>query len=177
MRIAADAEIAPRIYHIDEAARVVVMDFIEEKPVSSFPGSAHVLAHAVGAILGRVQATQPFARFIEYPEMVGRLWRWVCQTGLFAPDVLGPYSERLERIRETYFFDSEEAVSSHNDPVPRNVLFDGRRLWLIDWEAACRNDPLVDVGHRPRQFRALAGAGAGFAASMVLKLRAGRIRF
>ena len=35
--------------------------------------------------------------------------------------------------------------SSHNDPVPRNVLFDGERLWLIDWESAYRNDPLVDV--------------------------------
>jgi hypothetical protein len=36
-------------------------------------------------------------------------------------------------------------VSSHNDPVPANILFDGRRPWLIDWEWAYRNDPLVDV--------------------------------
>ena len=35
MRIAADAGIAPRIYHIDEAARVAVMDYIEEKPLST----------------------------------------------------------------------------------------------------------------------------------------------
>jgi hypothetical protein len=25
------------------------------------------------------------------------------------------------------------------------MLFDGERLWLIDWESAYRNDPLVDV--------------------------------
>jgi aminoglycoside phosphotransferase (APT) family kinase protein len=36
-------------------------------------------------------------------------------------------------------------VSSHNDPIPSNTLFDGERLWLIDWESAYRNDPLVDV--------------------------------
>lgn len=36
-------------------------------------------------------------------------------------------------------------VSSHNDSNPRNILFDGRRLWLIDWESAYRNDPLVDL--------------------------------
>jgi hypothetical protein len=36
-------------------------------------------------------------------------------------------------------------VSSHNDAVPNNILFDGRRLWLIDWESAYCNDPLVDV--------------------------------
>ena len=28
---------------------------------------------------------------------------------------------------------------------PANILFDGERLWLIDWETAYRNDPLVDV--------------------------------
>ena len=36
-------------------------------------------------------------------------------------------------------------VSSHNDPVPSNILFDGERLWLIDWELAYRSDPFVDV--------------------------------
>jgi Ser/Thr protein kinase RdoA (MazF antagonist) len=36
-------------------------------------------------------------------------------------------------------------VSSHNDPNARNTLFDGKRLWLIDWETAYRNDPLTDV--------------------------------
>jgi Ser/Thr protein kinase RdoA (MazF antagonist) len=36
-------------------------------------------------------------------------------------------------------------VSSHNDPNPRNILFDGTRLWLVDWETAGRNDPFIDV--------------------------------
>ncbi len=38
---------------------------------------------------------------------------------------------------------SADAVSNHDDPVPRNVLYDGQRLWLIDWESAYRNDSLV----------------------------------
>jgi hypothetical protein len=145
MRIAADAEIAPRVYHADEMSRVVVMDFIEEQPLNTFPGGPQALAQAVGALLANVQKTLPFPHFIAYPEMVGRLWWWVCQTGLFGPGVLDPCTERLEHIRETYVWDSAESVSSHNDPVPRNILFDGRRLWLIDWESAYRNDPLVDV--------------------------------
>ena len=58
MRIAADAGIAPRIYHIDETARVAVMDFIEEQPLSAFPGGPRALAQAIGEMLGRVQATR-----------------------------------------------------------------------------------------------------------------------
>ena len=145
MRIVAEEGIAPRLHHIDEGARVVVMDFIEEQPLSGFSGGPRGLAQALGEILGRVQATPPFPHFVEYPDIVSRLWVWVCRTGLFAPAVLDPYTERLASLREAYIWEPANLVSSHNDPVPRNILFDGKRLWLIDWEAAYRNDPLVDV--------------------------------
>ncbi|HJU17772.1 MAG TPA: phosphotransferase [Stellaceae bacterium] len=145
MRIAAEAGIAPRLYHFDAVARVAVMDFIEQRPLSAFPGGNCALANAIGEMLRHIQATPPFPRFVEYLDIVGRLWAWVCRTGLFAPGVLDPCTERLERIRETYVWDAARSVSSHNDPVPRNILFDGKRLWLIDWESAYRSDPLVDV--------------------------------
>jgi aminoglycoside phosphotransferase (APT) family kinase protein len=145
MRIAAEAGIAPRIHTINEASRVAVMDFIDEQPLQNYPGGAHALAQALGELLARVQATPPFPRFVEYPDIVARLWAHVCRTGLFAPGVLDTHTEHLARIRETYVWDPENSVSSHNDPLPRNILFDGKRLWLIDWESAYRNDPLVDV--------------------------------
>lgn len=145
MCIAAAAGIAPRIYHIDEVARIAVMDFIEEQPLKAFPGGPRALAQAMGEMLGRVQATPSFPRFVEYPNIVGDLWAYVRRTGLFASGVLDTHTERLERIREAYVWDSANSVSSHNDPVPRNILFDGERLWMIDWESAYRNDPLVDV--------------------------------
>jgi aminoglycoside phosphotransferase (APT) family kinase protein len=145
MRIAAQAGIAPKIYHIDESARVAVVDFIEERSLSAFPGGPPALAPAIGEMLRRVQTTPLFPKFVEYPDIVSRLWAWVCRTGLFAPGALDPYTERLESIREAYARHPASSVSSHNDFVRRNVLFDGERLWLIDWESAYRNDPLVDV--------------------------------
>jgi hypothetical protein len=145
MQIAADAGIAPMIHHIDESARVVVMDFIEEKPLVDFPGGPGALARDIGRLIGRVQATAPFPPFLDYPDMVQRLWHWVCQTGLFAAGVLDPCTDRLARICAALGRNPVHARSSHNDLVPRNVLFDGSRLWLIDWESAYRNHPLVDV--------------------------------
>jgi aminoglycoside phosphotransferase (APT) family kinase protein len=145
MRIAADAGIAPRIHAIDETSRVAVMDFIDEQPLQKYPGGPRALAQALGEVLARVQATTPFPRFVEYPDIVARLWAHVCRTGLFAPGVLDASTEHLARIREAYVRDPQNSVSSHNDPLPRNILFDGARLWMIDWESAYRNDPLVDV--------------------------------
>ena len=43
-------------------------------------------------------------------------------------------------------------MSAHNDINPRNVLFDGERLWLVDWELVFRNDPLADVANIANNF-------------------------
>jgi thiamine kinase-like enzyme len=39
-----------------------------------------------------------------------------------------------------------EIVFGHNDLLPANILDDGRRLWLVDWEYAGFNSPLFDLG-------------------------------
>jgi aminoglycoside phosphotransferase (APT) family kinase protein len=145
MRIAAEAGIAPRIHYVNEAARVAVTDFIERRPLHAYPGGPTALAQALGQVLARLQATPTFPHFVDYPDIVARLFAHVRRTGLFAAGLLDPHVERLGRIREAYVRGSDRLVSSHNDSIPSNILFDGERLWLIDWESAYRNDPLVDV--------------------------------
>ena len=145
MRIAAEAGIAPDIHYIDEAARVAVIDFIERQPLKTYPGGPRALAHALGELLSRVQATPVFPTFVNYPDIVARLFAHVRRTGLFAAGLLDAHVERLERLHKAYDAGLTRLVSSHNDPIPSNILFDGKRLWLIDWESAYRNDPLVDV--------------------------------
>jgi thiamine kinase-like enzyme len=39
-----------------------------------------------------------------------------------------------------------EIVFGHNDLLPANILDDGSRLWLVDWEYAGFNAPLFDLG-------------------------------
>jgi aminoglycoside phosphotransferase (APT) family kinase protein len=145
MRIAAEAGIAPRLHYLDADDRVAMMDFIEDRPLDTYPGGRRELARAIGAMLRELQALPLFPGFVDYPDIVDRLWTHVCGTGLFADGVLDAACRRLAQIREAYAPRAEEYVSSHNDVLPRNVLFDGQRLWLIDWESSYRNDPLVDL--------------------------------
>jgi thiamine kinase-like enzyme len=39
-----------------------------------------------------------------------------------------------------------EIVFGHNDLLPANLIDDGHRLWLVDWEYAGFNSPLFDLG-------------------------------
>lgn len=145
LRIAAEAGIAPKLHYCDPVARVAVIDFVEPRPLADFPGGPQALAGALGELLRRLQSTTVFPTFVDYPDIVTRLWAHVCRTGLFAPGVLDTANKRLAEIRQAYVWDRDRSVSSHNDSIPANILFDGERLWLIDWESAYRNDPLVDV--------------------------------
>jgi hypothetical protein len=143
--MAADAGLAPRLHHVDEANRVAVMDFVEPRPLRAYPGGRRALVETLGGLLARLQATPLFPYFVDYPDIVTRLFNHVRRTGLFAPGLLDAHAERLARLAEACDWPSVRWVSSHNDPVPQNILFDGERLWLIDWESAYRSDPLVDV--------------------------------
>jgi aminoglycoside phosphotransferase (APT) family kinase protein len=145
MRIAAEQGVAPRLHYLDVGDRVVMMDFIESRPLETYPDGAPGLARAIGAMLTKLQTAPLFPSFVHYPDIVNRLWAHVCRTGLFVDGLLDDASRHLAQIRDAYAPQADQYVSSHNDVLPRNVLFDGERLWLIDWESAYRNDPLVDV--------------------------------
>jgi len=141
---AAAAGIAPPLRHADEAARVAVTDFIATRPLHAYPGGPPALVQAVGAMLARLQTTGVFPQFMAYPDLVARLFAHVRRTGLFADGVLDAHAERLDSIRACLGTEAV-LVSGHRDLIPANLLFDGERLWLIDWESACATDPLVDV--------------------------------
>src|SRR3977135_764315 len=115
MRIAAEAGIAPQIHYIDETARVAVIDFIEQQPLKTYPGGPRALAQALGELLSRVQSTPVFPTFVNYPDIVARLFAHVRRTGLFAAGLLDAHVERLERLHQAYDAGLTSLVSSHND--------------------------------------------------------------
>jgi len=146
MRIAADAAIAPQLHHVDAEQGVSVMDFLTQRPLDEYPGGPPALCRDVSRLLRRLQESPAFpAPRASYSDLVGRLLSFVEASPVFANGLLGPHRAGFMRIREAYPWDAATLVSSHNDPNPRNILFDGERLWLIDWEASSCNDPLTDV--------------------------------
>jgi hypothetical protein len=169
MRIAADAGIAPRVHSIDENAGVAVIDFIAERPLKTFPGGPNALAQALGGMLRRLQATPPFPSFVEYPDIVARLWTHVCRTNLFAPGVLDPSTQRLAEISKAYVWKPEQSVSSHNDllppqPVVRRRAFVAGRLGVGLSQRSPRR-----YGDPAGQFRAVTGTGGGVVAGMAAR--------
>jgi Ser/Thr protein kinase RdoA (MazF antagonist) len=103
------------------------------------------MVRALGALIARVQATPSFPSVGGYPDVIEDLLASLCKSELLTPGQLNPHAEGLSRIRAALPWETSALVSCHNDPNPRNILFDGKRALLVDWECAFRNDPLLDI--------------------------------
>ncbi len=53
--------------------------------------------------------------------------------------------DRLLDVMEAYAENPQKLVPCHNDPLSENFMFDGEKLYLIDWEYAGMNDPTFDL--------------------------------
>ncbi len=145
MTAAAAVGVAPAVHHADPVAGVAIVDFVEARPLSEHPGGPGGLARALGDLMARIQATPPFPPLSSEADVIAALLANLDASGLLAPGLLDRHAEGLARIRAACPLHPSSFVSSHNDPNPRNMLFDGQRVWLVDWELAFRNDPLFDI--------------------------------
>lgn len=147
MRIAADAGIAPPLHYADPDRGVAIMDFLPVQSLFDYPTGREGLVRDLGALAARLQATPGFPAVEDYTVILSGLLNNLIESGIFANGLLEPHRNAFARIVDAYRWDPAKAVASHNDLNPGNIIFDGNRLWLVDWELAFRNDPLIDLAN------------------------------
>ena len=146
MRIAADAAIAPRVRHADAADGVAIMEFIVERSLSQdFPGTRAELITEAAQTLRALHQTPAFPPLVDYMEGMEAIIGDHRATGMLEAAATAPLFARWSELKGAYRTDPADLVSSHNDLNPRNVLYDGRRLWFVDWESSFLADRYVDL--------------------------------
>lgn len=141
MEQAADYRIAPRIHYLSIEDRVSIIDFISEKPFS-----IHVAKQELPQLLRKLHALPKFPYRNNYFELVQNFLPQLRGKNLLSNEQLKVLDEIYTRIVNVYpINDQDHWVSSHNDSKPDNIVFDGKRPWLVDWESAFLNDPYLDL--------------------------------
>jgi len=146
-RLAAEAGVAPRIVHVDEAARAVLTAFVTDRSFATFyraPATSRAALALLGDTVRRVHAIPPPAD--AEPSEPGGLLRRVWSEFL-ADFAVPPFvQEALQRVLDAETGDRERPrVLSHNDLNPTNLTYDGRTIWVLDWAASGLNDPFYDL--------------------------------
>lgn len=140
LRIAADAGIAPPIRHLDAANGVIVLPFIEPQPIA-----AEALVLGTAELLRALHATDGFVATGDHLHNIRSVLGFLTGSGRVAAGLLDEHVARFDELCAVYPWDPSTFVSCHNDPNQFNVIYDGNRLWLIDWETSSRNDRFVDL--------------------------------
>jgi thiamine kinase-like enzyme len=150
MQAAADAGLAPRVWYASPKDRISITDFVEAVPL---PAPDALIR--IPAALRALHALPPFP---ESPfnttctfllnngsALDGFLQKFQASSILTETETLELLA-RYRQVAAVYSRLDSDLAPAHNDLFkPDNMLFEGNRLWLVDWEAAFQNDRYADL--------------------------------
>jgi aminoglycoside phosphotransferase (APT) family kinase protein len=152
MRAAAEAGLAPRVWYSSMEDRISITDFVEAVPFQE----AEALVR-MPTVLRALHALPPFPTVVNHlnttcmfllnkgPALDGFL-QMIRSANLLPKDASEELFARYADVAAVYSHQDADMVSCHNDFFkPDNILFDGDRVWLVDWEAAFRNDRYAEL--------------------------------
>ena len=152
MKAAAEAGLAPHVWYTSLEDGISITDFVEEAP---FPATEALVR--MPAVLRTLHALPPFPRGVDYLDTscMFLLHKGTAVDGFIQKFQAANILTKVEcqellawraQVTEVYPHHDPDMVSSHNDLFkPDNILFDGHRVWLVDWEAAFLNDRYADL--------------------------------
>ena len=144
LRLAAERGIAPPLEYANVELGLSISAFIAHQPaIPELKRSDELVAH-FGGLMRRLHAGPAFPVFLDAFQMIEGGLAHLAGRGVALPALTQAALAEFETVRQTL---QPHLVTApcHNDLNPSNVLYDGRRLWLIDWESACAGDPLFDL--------------------------------
>lgn len=145
-RRAGEAGVAPGLVHHDEVRRAVVTEHVADRGFSTRlydPATRDAAIRELGEALRRLH-TLPLpanATRRDLRDVVALRWAQLASFGI--PAFARTAIDRA--LAETPPPESRPLVTSHNDPNPSNLVFDGARVMLLDWDTAGANDPFFDL--------------------------------
>jgi aminoglycoside phosphotransferase (APT) family kinase protein len=140
MKSGAEVGLAPRIWYTSVEDRISITDFVKAR---CLPTTEALVRLPVA--LRSLHALPAFPKAVNYLEAMDGFIRKFQNAKIVPERETEEVIQSYERVCRVYPRNESDMVSSHNDLKPENVLFDGNRVWLVDWEAAFLNDRYLDL--------------------------------
>jgi aminoglycoside phosphotransferase (APT) family kinase protein len=145
LRLASDAGLAPRLVHVDEARNAIVSEYVEDRGFAMLMVTPSSRDHAIallGELLREVHALPlpPGGVVGDARTLLADIWPELA--GLAVPAFVAP---SIQAVLDEVPPPDDRVVVSHNAVDPTNLVFDGKRLLLVDWSASGPNDPTYDL--------------------------------
>jgi len=147
-RAAADCGLSPAVVHFERGA--LVFDFIEAKTFSAEDVRQPNNLNRVLELVKTCHRVMP--RHVRGPAVIFWVFHVLRDYAHSLRDGQSRHVPALPRLMEIAerledAVGRVEIVYGHNDLLPTNIMDDGKRLWLVDWDYAGFNSPLFDLAN------------------------------
>jgi aminoglycoside phosphotransferase (APT) family kinase protein len=147
-KLAAKAGLAPAVVHVDEPTRAVVSAFVVDRSIFAHYGDPRTREAALaqfGQTIRRVHdlPMPPHASFRDPRELLASIAAEARAASFAQPRFVEDAIGRM--LGDDGPVCERPIVLSHNDVNPTNLVHDGERLLLLDWETAGPNEPFYDL--------------------------------
>ncbi len=147
LRRATAAGVAPSIVHVDEDARAVVSVRIAGAPLAAALADSTQRVAVLGSVvdaLRTLHGLDPSEVAAREPMPFARAAWEACRHRPAFPGWAASVAPTLDELAAVLERDPRRVVS-HNDVNPGNLLWDGARAWLVDWEVSGLGHPYYDL--------------------------------
>jgi len=146
-RAAHAAGVSPAVVHHEPG--VLVLDFLDAATLDEAAVREPAMLARIVPLIRRCHREIP--RHLRGPVLMFWVFHVLRDYAARLQDAASPHLARLpallaeaEKLEQAV--GPIEVVFGHNDLLAGNLLDDGERLWLIDWDYAGFNSPLFDLG-------------------------------
>ncbi|MEM7209933.1 MAG: choline kinase family protein [Pseudomonadota bacterium] len=141
------AGLSPAVVYSEPGA--LVIDFVDGKTLSEADVRERGMLERVVPLLKTCHREVP--QHLRGPALAFSVFHVVRDYGHTLRDNSSRWMSELDRLlgiagELEARVGSIDLVFGHNDLLPANLIDDGERLWLIDWDYAGFNSPLFDLG-------------------------------
>lgn len=146
-RAAHAAGLSPEVVHAEPGA--IVLRYIEGRTLTPQLVREPAMLERIVLLIKRCHVEMP--RHLRGPALVFWVFHAVRDYAASLRELQSPHVDRLSSLMDCAahlerVVGAIELVYGHNDLLAGNLIDDGSRLWLIDWDYGGFNTPLFDLG-------------------------------
>ena len=146
-KAAFEAGIAPKVIHHEKG--LLIFEYIHSSPITLEKLREENTLKKIISLMKIIHKKIP--HYYRGPAMIFWVFYVIKDYAWTLKKMHSPYVDKLNHlIEDSNKFEKMsgpyEIVFGHNDLLAANILDDGKKLWIIDWEYAGFNSPLFDLG-------------------------------
>ena len=145
MEVAAEAGLAPAVHYINKTTGITITGYIQHRPLQNAFKSPGILLMELTKTIRAIHELPLFSKESSLLDTVDGFVNEFKASQMLTGTAFDDCFAYYELIKAHYPWHDSDRVSSHNDLNPNNMVFDGAKIWIIDWDAAFKNDRYVDL--------------------------------